>query len=138
MQRRNYLTEKEAKRRSTRQGLVFLSMFIIVFVAMIFRLAIRTGTNEGFFDTVPTGDEAYKVAIDFVKPTVKTSEAEFPDSDYQYSKNSDSVYVVQSFYKAPGKEGAGVKTKFAITLRYNGGSSTDAKNWTIENLQANL
>ena len=137
MQRRNYLTEKEAKRRSTRQGLVFLSMFIIVFVAMIFRLAIRTGTNEGFFDTVPTGDEAYKVAVDFVKPTVMTGDAEFPDSDFQYSKNSDSVYVVQSFYRAPGKEGSDVKKKFAITLRYNGGSSTDDKNWTVEDLQSN-
>ena len=137
MQRRNYLTEKEAKKKSTSQGIVFLSVFIIIFVSVIFRLAIRTGTNEGFFSMVPTGNEAYQVAIDFVKPTVKTCEAEFPDNDYQYSKNSDSVYVVQSFYKAPDQKGADVKTKFAITLRYNGGSSTDEKNWTVEDLQSN-
>ena len=137
MQRRNYLTEKEAKKKSTNQGIDFLSMFIIIFVAVIFRLAIRTGTNEGFFSMVPTGDEAYQVAVDFVKPTVKTGEVEFPDHDFQYSKNSDSVYVVQSFYKAPGLKGATTKTKFAITLRYNGGSSTDDKNWTVEDLQSN-
>jgi hypothetical protein len=137
MQTRNYLTEKEARKKSTRQGIVFISVFILIFVSVIARFAVRPGTNEGFFALVPTGDDAYKVAVDFVKPTTKTMEAAFPDNDFQYSKKSDSVYVVQSFYKAQDRKGADKKTNFAITLRYNGGSSTDDNNWTVEDLQYN-
>lgn len=133
MKQRDYASEKEHKIKSTRKGLIILAIFIAIFITMIIRFAIRSGTNEGLFNLVPTGSEAYGVAKDYVNATMKFPDAEFNDDDFQYSKNSDSIYVVSSYFEVI-KHGERVKTTFTAILKYNGGSTADDHNWTLVKL----
>ena len=135
MKKGDYLAAKEEKKKSTNDAVIVLIVFIVVFIFVIFRLASRPGSNHGFFSLMPTGAEAYKISTTFVRPTIKTSgDVIFPDNDFQYSKNSDSIYVVKSFYTIE-KGGRDTKTNFTITLKYDGGTSSDGRDWTLVDLQ---
>jgi hypothetical protein len=134
--KRDYLSDKDEKKKSTRQGIIAIVIFVIIFIAVIFRFATRPGNNEGLSHQIPTGKEAYEIAKDYIKPTIKFPEAEFPDSDFQFSKNSDSVYVIKSYYEANNGSGQNVKTNFNITLKYNGGISSKAENWKMVSMEA--
>ena len=132
MKKGDYLAAKEEKRKPTREAIIVLTLFIIVFIAVIFRFAIRTGSNEGFFSFMPTNTQAYKVSKQFVRPTITSSgDITFPDNEFQCSKNSDSVFVIKSFYTIMDSEGHESKANFTITLRYNGGSPMDSRHWKM-------
>jgi hypothetical protein len=138
MKKGDYLAAKEEKRKPTIEAIIVLIVFIIVFLAVIFRFAIRSGTNEGFFSFMPTGVQAYKVSKAFVRPTIHSREDEdvsFPDRDFEYSKKSDSVYVIKSFYVTQDSYGHESKKNYTITLKYNGGSRANGHNWTLIQLQ---
>ena|ERR1700722_7384990 len=135
MKKGDYFAAKQEKKKSTNQAVVVLVVFIIVFIFVIFRLAFRPGTNQSFFSLMPTGAEAYKISTTFVRPTIKTSgDVVFSDNDFQYSVNPDSVYVIKSFYTIEGG-GQSSKTNFTVTLKYNGGTSSDGRDWTMIDLQ---
>jgi hypothetical protein len=136
MKRGDYLTEKEEKKRPTVEGIVLLAVFVVIFLAVIFRFAIRTGTNEGFFSFMPTKAQAYLVSTAFVRPTVTIrGDVSFPDHDFQFSKDADSIYVIKSFYVIDDSEGHSAKKNFTITLKYLGGARTDGRNWKMIGLQ---
>ena len=136
MKKGDYLAAKEEKRKPTSQAIVVLAVFVIVFLAVIFRFAIRSGANEGFFLSMPTGAQAYKVSTAFVRPTITLpGDVSFPDNDYQYSKNSDSIFVIKSFYIVEDSNGHEAKKEFSITLKYHGGSYSDGRNWSVMELQ---
>ena len=136
MKKGDYLAAKEEKRKPTREAIIVLVVFIIVFIAIIFRFAIRSGTNEGFFSFMPTGIQAYKVSTSFVRPTIQSrGDITFPDRDFQYSKRSDSTYVIKSFYVIQDSDGHESKKNYTITLKYNGGSRDDGRKWTLIKLQ---
>lgn len=135
MAQKDYLTEKQEKIRSTARGIIVLLIFVVIFIAVIIRFAIRSGTNEGFFRLMPTGKDAYGISKDFILPSLKSADAEFPDKDYEVSKNSDSVYVVESHFDTKEISGQVIKTTFTATLKYNGGTSDDEHNWTLVKLE---
>jgi hypothetical protein len=136
MKKGDYLEAKEEKRKPTGEAIVVLVVFIIVFIAVIFRFAIRSGTNEGFFSSMPAKAQAYKVSAAFVRPTIKLpGDVSFPDNDYQCSNNSDSIYAIKSYYTVEDSDGHESKQKFTITLKYHGGSYSDHRNWSMIDLQ---
>ncbi|BAU54554.1 hypothetical protein [Mucilaginibacter gotjawali] len=135
MPQKDYLKEKQEKAKTTVTGIIVLLIFIIIFIGIIVRLAIRSGTNEGFFPLMPTGKDAYEIAKDYIQPTIKSADVEFPDKDYEFSKNSDSVYTITSHFDTRNISGEEVKTEFTVTLKYNGGSSADQHNWTLVKLE---
>ena len=99
-------------------------------------IAIRPGSKRYLFSTMPTGIEAYKISTTFVRSTIKTSgDAIFPDNDFQYSENPDSIYVIKSFYTIEDNKGKDSKTNFTITLKYDGSNFSDARDWTMIQLQ---
>ena len=134
--KKDYLSEKAAKKQVTRQAMWVLLIFILLFLAVMFRIAWRSESAGGFFSSMPSGDEAYEIAKDYVTPTLKSGDVEF-DKDYQYAKGPDSVYVVKSGFKTKDGGNGATKTSYAITIKYNGGAVSSDKNWSLLNLQEN-
>ena len=135
MPQKDYLKEKQEKAKTTVTGIIVLLIFIIIFIGVIVRFAIRSGTNDGFFPLMPTGKDAYEIAKDYIQSSIKSSDHEFPDKDYQFTKNSDSVYTITSHFDARNIRGEEIKTEFTATLKYNGGSTSDQHNWTLVKLE---
>lgn len=133
MKQRDYVKEKEHKIKSTRQGLIILSIFIVIFMSMIIRLAIRRGSDYGLSNPATKGADAYGVARDYLKASMRHPGAEFSDDDFQYSQPSDSVYIVRSYFEVE-KDGESIKTNFSATLQYLGGPSSDDHNWRVLSL----
>jgi hypothetical protein len=131
MSKRDYLTEKQEKSRTTARGIILLMIFIVIFIAVILRIAIRSDRNGGFFSSTPTGQNAYEMAKAFIKPTLKSSDIEFHDDEYESSTNSDSVYKITSYFDTKDSYGTAVKTNFTATLKYKGGSPMDERDWTL-------
>jgi hypothetical protein len=129
----HYLSEKELKKKSTKQGLVVLFIFIVIFLAVILRFAIRA--DNGGFSSLPGSGDAYQIAVGFIKPTIKSPTAQFPDRDFECAKTGDSVYTVKSYFETDSNNGRSAKTDFAITLKYNGGSWENEKSWTMVKLE---
>ena len=91
--------------------------------------------NAGALSSLPSGNEAFEIARDFIKPTWKSADSKFPDDEYKFVKNSDSVYVVTSYFNTNNNYGTAVKTNFTATLKYNGGTMSNQQNWTLVNLE---
>jgi hypothetical protein len=133
--KRDYLSEKAAKKRTTNNGLWFLFIFLALFIIVIIRIAVRSGSSGGFFTVMPSGGDAYEMAKHYIRPSLKSPDVDFADEDYQCDKISDSVYVVRSYFETKQADSAKVKTTFAATLKYNGGSASNDRNWTMLNLE---
>ncbi len=135
--RKDYIAEKEEKKRSTKQGMWILVLFIIIFILVIFRFAIRSGVNGNLLSSIPSNDDAYQIAKGYIEPTLKSTDYEFSDNDYQCSKISDSIYVIKSYCQAKSGNTQLGKVNFSITLKYNGGINSYGKNWSVLNLSEN-
>jgi hypothetical protein len=131
MSKKDYLSEKQEKTRSTARGIIALLVFIIIFIAVIVRIAFRPGIDGNFFSSMPGGADAYQIAKRFIKPAPKLSDVEFPNDEYQLSKKSDSIYVITSYFDTKDTYGTNVKTNFTATLKYNGGSALNQRHWTL-------
>jgi hypothetical protein len=136
--KRDYLSEKAAKKKVTREAMWILLIFILLFLGVMFRIAWRSESAGGFFSSMPSGDDAFEIAKDYIMPTLRSANVEF-NKDYQYAKSSDSVYVVKSYFQAKDSVGGNgnVKTNYTITIKYNGGTVSNDRNWSLLNLQEN-
>jgi len=132
--KRDYVAENADKKRTTKKAMWAFWVFIILFILIIMRFAVRSNPDGDFFAFAPTGDDAYKIAKDYVRPTLRSPEVQFADGDYHYTKISDSVFVVNSYFETKAEDNRKLKTYFAVTLKYNGGSNLNDKNWTLENM----
>jgi len=135
--KRDYLAEKAAKKKVTREAMWILLIFIVLFLAVMFRIAWRSESAGGFFSSMPSGDDAYEIAKDYIIPTLRSSNVEFADKDYQYAKSSDSVYVIKSYFQAKDPSSGNAKTNYTVTIKYNGGTISNDRNWSLLNLQEN-
>ena len=112
-----------------------LMIVIILFMVVIIRFAIRSGLNGPIFSSMPSGSEAYEIAKVYIKPTLKSPDVQFAEGEYQLDKSADSVYVVKSFFVSRNIVDEKIKTNFTITLKYQGGTISNDKNWTVLNLE---
>ena len=68
------------------------------------RVASRTSTSaDSFFNVAPTGNDAYEIAKDYIRPTLK-SPAEFATEGFEFGKDSESVFVVKSYFETKSDE----------------------------------
>jgi hypothetical protein len=131
MRNRDYATEKAAKTKSTRQVMWMLLILLILFTIVIFRVAIRSGSKDGLFKMTPSGDDAFEIAKDYIRPTLISPRVDFADGDFEFTKNYDSVYIVKSYYETKYDEKTDVKTNFTVKLKYNGGTISSDRNWSL-------
>jgi len=110
-------------------GVVVLVVFILIFTFIIVRFAL-TGNVQSIFSGEPTHDDVYQIAKEYIKPTLKSANATFSDSEYEFGKEQDSVYIIKSHADLDG----GQRTNFEITLKFKGGAKNDQRNWEILNL----
>jgi len=129
---KDYLADKAAKRKSGQKALWFLIILLVVVVGLIVKIMMPQSMTN--FSGLPSSDEAYTVAKEFIKPTLKSNSVEFSESHYKFGKTSDSVYVIQSSVDSKNESGEKVSTDFKIILKYNGGEATREKNWSLVNL----
>jgi hypothetical protein len=133
---KDYLTNKARKKKSGLKALWLMLILLFVIVSMVIKI-IFTGTlKPDVFTGLPSSDEAYVIAKGFVRPTLKSSTADFEDSKYQFAKTSDSVYVIKSSVIAKVNN-ENIATSFKVTLKYNGGQASNEKNWALINIDEN-
>ncbi|WP_179414048.1 hypothetical protein HDF19_17155 [Mucilaginibacter sp. E4BP6] len=83
---------------------------------------------------MPSSNEVYSVAKQFVLPTLKGSGASFSEDGYEYGKKADSVFIIRSVVNTKTRGGDLLKTNFEITLKYKGGAVADESSWEVLNL----
>lgn len=133
---KNYLESKKARKSSALKAvwiLVIMSLILIFIIVKFARTGIRFNTSG-----IPTGDEAYEVAQDFVKATLRSDKVEFPGSGYQMAKRSDSVYVIRSVVEVTDEAGEKKTNNFKVVMEYKGGKQDDQKNWNLLNISEEL
>ena|ERR1700761_2226490 len=133
--KRDYLAENAAKKKVTSNAMLALFIFVVLFIIIMLRVALRSGADGGFFSSMPSDEQAFAVAKVFVKPTLRSTNGDFAQDDFQCVRGADSVYTVKSWFETKDTGEGKVRTHFSITLRYNGGSPANDANWSMENIQ---
>jgi len=127
----NYLKEKAEKKKSAIKALWLLLIFLFIVISIIVRISLTGSLKSAFYTGLPSSDDAYAVAEDYVRPTLKSTSADFSDSKYQFGKTSDSVYVIKSSVESRDKNDEKVTVEFKIILKYNGGPAATKKSWSL-------
>ncbi|GAA4102495.1 hypothetical protein [Mucilaginibacter panaciglaebae] len=129
-----YLKQKAAKKRSGNKALFIFLALIVVAVAVVAKIFLAGTLKPNFVKGMPGSEDAYAMAKLFISPTLKSSSANFADDKYQFGKQSDSVYVIQSSVESTDESGEKINTEFKIVLKYNGGQVDKQKNWSLIDL----
>jgi hypothetical protein len=132
---RDYLDDKSNKKKVAKDAFWILVIFIILFMAIITRFAVRSFFSNGVFSTMPSGEEAYKIAKNYIKPTLNSPDVVFADDDYKFAKDTDSVYVVKSYFEENDSANVKVKTNYTIKLKYIGGINSQEQSWSMLSLE---
>jgi len=134
---KDYLANKEEKRKSGIKALWLLLVVLAIIIFLAIKIALTGSTKPGGFKGLPTSGDAYTVAKEFVRPTLKSAGADFDDSHYQFAKTSDSVYVIKSTVELTDENNEKISINFKVTLKFNGGLPTAAKNWALIDMVKN-
>lgn len=131
-----YLQEKAAKQRFLQKGMVVITILVFIFTVFVTRFAL-SGSRDDLMNGAPGGEDAYAVAKQFVKPTIKSHNVSFPETGYQCAQKPDSVFVVKSYVEDKDQPGPKNITSFQITLKFIGGKAGDKNNWRMITLNEN-
>ncbi|WP_214070767.1 hypothetical protein [Mucilaginibacter sp. dw_454] len=126
-----YLKERAAKKHSGNKALFIFLVLIAIVIAVVAKIFLTGTLKPEFMKGMPGSDDAYAMAKLFIQPTLKSSSVKFNDDKYQFGKQSDSVYVIQSSVESSTDGGEKVNTEFKIILKYNGGQVDKQKNWSL-------
>jgi len=132
---KNYLAHKKQKKKSAVKVVWIILLLAIVFIIIVVKFAL-SGDNDinTMFSGMPSSNEVYSVAKQFVLPTLKGSGASFSEDGYEYGKKADSVFIIRSVVNTKTSGGDLLKTNFEITLKYKGGAVADESSWEVLNL----
>ena len=128
MTENKFLKEKAKKKKSASKAVWVLLFFLAIIVVMVV-INFTGSLKPNFFKGLPSNEDAYEIAKEYVRPTLKSSSVNFAEDGYQFAKTSDSVYVIKSTV-----ESEGTTTEFKIKLQYNGGQPDKQKNWSVIDL----
>jgi hypothetical protein len=129
-----YLKEKAAKKKTGYKALSIFLFFCFVAITIVVKITLTGSLKPNFFKGMPGSNDAYAIAKEFIRPTLSSSSANFSDSQYQFGKKSDSVYVIRSSVETHNNSGEKIITDFKIILKYNGGQVDKQKNWSLMDL----
>lgn len=124
-----YMQGKAARKKTAMRAGWLLFILIIVSIIVIIRVFNPSGLSVSIGP--PNNEDAYYVAKEFIKPTLKGPSISFPESGYQYAKEADSVYVIRSFSITKDESGEESKTPFEIRMKYKGGHNKNVENWSV-------
>jgi hypothetical protein len=128
-----YLKQKAAKKKTGNKALWLLLIVSAVLISVVAKIFLTDAFKSEFFKGLPGNEDAYDIAKQFIEPTLKSSSANFQEDKYQFGKQSDSIYVIQSSVETESG-GEKVNTNFKIILQYNGGQVDKKKNWSLIDL----
>ncbi|AYL95597.1 hypothetical protein [Mucilaginibacter celer] len=129
---KTFLKDKRLKKKRAMKGVYAIVVVGVIFVFIMIKFAISGGVSDVFsFNRMPNADDAYKIAKEFVIPTIRSGNVSFPDEGYQYGKKSDSVYIIKSYVISTDERGEKSRTNFEMILKYNGGPRFMKKNWSM-------
>src|ERR1700735_5205697 len=111
-----YASHREIKKNFAIKGMVVLAVLAIIFTVFMVRYALSG--SRVVTDGVPNSDDAYAVAKEFIKPTIKATQVIFPESDFQCAQKPDSVFIIKSYAESKNETGGKNVTSFEITLRF--------------------
>jgi hypothetical protein len=129
MTENKFLKEKAEKKKSASKAVWAVLFFSAIIIAMIVKISLTGSLKPTFFSGLPTNEDAYEIAKEYVRPTLKASSVTFAEDGYQFAKTSDSVYVIKSTVETEG-----ATTEFKIKLLYKGGRPDKQKNWSVIDL----
>lgn len=130
---KNYIDNKRGKKKSALRVAWILILLAAVFAYVVIKFAV-TGNMSVISGGLPSGDDAYTVAKDFVKSTVRSSNVDFPNNGYQLGKRGDSTYIIKSVAEITGDNGDRRRTNFRVLMEYKGGKQNESKNWSLLNI----
>jgi hypothetical protein len=132
---KSYLAQKKQKKKSAVKVVWIIVALVIVFIIIVVKFAL-SGDNDvnTLFTGMPSSNEVYNVAKQFVLPTLKGNGASFSEDGYEYGKKADSVFVIRSVVDTKTSGGDLLKTNFEITLKYKGGAVDNESSWEVLNL----
>jgi hypothetical protein len=129
---KTYLKDKHLKKKRAMKGAYGIVVVAVIFVFIMIKFATSGGVSDILsFGKMPNADDAYKIAQEFVIPTIRTTNTSFPEDGYQFGKKSDSVYVIKSYVTSVDERGRTNRTNFQMILKYNGGAKFLKKNWSM-------
>lgn len=127
-----YLKEKQHKKKRAMKGVYAMVVAGIVFIFIMAKFATSGGVSEVLsFSKMPNADDTYKIAMEFVTPTIRNGNISFPDDKYQFGRKSDSVFIIKSYVLSTGGKGETNRTNFEVILKYSGGPKFLKKNWAL-------
>ncbi len=135
---KNYLAQKKRKKKSAVKVVWIILALGVIFIVIIAKFAL-SGDNDvsTLFSGMPSSNEVYNIAKQFVLPTLKGNGASFSEDGYEYGKKADSVFIIRSIVDTKTSDGDPLKTNFEITLKYKGGAVADESSWELLNLTEN-
>ena len=131
-----YLQQKAAKQRFLQKGMIMIVALLAIFLVFVTRFALSDSRTD-LMNGAPVSSDAYLIAKQFVRPTLKSGNISFPETGYQCAEKPDSVFVVKSYAEDKAQSGAKNITSFQITLKFVGGQVGDKKNWRMITLNEN-
>ncbi|WP_114938062.1 hypothetical protein [Mucilaginibacter endophyticus] len=127
-----YLKEKHLKKKRAMKGVYAIVIAGVIFIFIMAKFATSGGISEVLsFSKAPTAEDAYKIATEFVTPTIRTGNISFPDNKYQFGKKADSIFIIKSYVLSKGSKGEMNRTNFEVLLKYNGGPKYLKKSWAL-------
>ena len=131
-----YTAEQAAKKKTGKKALWVLFILLVIVIAIIAKILIGSSLTADNYSGMPTSDETYAIAKEFITPTLKSESNSFEDSRYQFAKGDDSVFVIKSSVITTNANGEDA-INFKIRLKYNGGDPSKQKNWTVIDIDKN-
>lgn len=133
---KTYLSDKAVKKSFALKGAWLLIVLAVIFGVILLRFAF-SDSQVDFSSKQPGSEDAYAIAKEFVKPTIKSSHINFPETEFQCAEKPDSVFIVKSYAETKNLSGEKNITTYEITLKFNGGTVSNRNNWKLVNLTEN-
>jgi len=94
----------ERKKFTNKATWVFFIIILIVAIVVL-KVAVRQGAIASSNGSMPSKDDAFEVAKEIVKPTLRSADVDFSEGQYAFSKSNDSIYTTKQksgMTKKPG------------------------------------
>lgn len=129
---------KKQKQNITMLQLIVVSTIFISIIASVLNAGNSTSSSVEQGPITPTGQQAFIISQNFVTQALKSpSTADFPSSEYNYHLVGEKTHVITSYVDSENSFGAMLRSKWTVSMTFNGGDWADQNNWTLETLVVN-